>query len=200
MDKYNKKGFTIIELVVVMAIFLFIIGVAIGIFISIIKNQKRILAEQQALNQVSYAMEHMSKALRMAKTAPDDTCLDKKGYIYQLTRWDNQIATYNGIKFINQSNEDVCQEFYLEGGILKEQKNGQDSLNLTSFNLKINHIKFIINPQKSDEQEVAIASTSESSEPQPRLIILLSISIPGESEEKIIQTTISRRNLNVVQE
>ena len=49
-----KKGFTIIEMVVVMAVFLFIVGAAISIFISVIQNQRRVLAEQQTLNQISY--------------------------------------------------------------------------------------------------------------------------------------------------
>ena len=40
-DEKIKRGFTIIELIIVMAVFLFVIGAAIGIFISIVKNQKR---------------------------------------------------------------------------------------------------------------------------------------------------------------
>ena len=64
----KSAGFTIIELIVVMAVFLFVIGAAISVFISIIQHQKRVLAEQQILNQISYVEEYMSKSLRTANT------------------------------------------------------------------------------------------------------------------------------------
>ena len=60
----NNKGFTLIELIVVMTVFLLVIGAAMGIFISIVQNQKKILSEQELLNQISYVEEYMSKALR----------------------------------------------------------------------------------------------------------------------------------------
>ncbi len=52
-----------IELIVVMAVFLLIIGGAVGIFISIIGSQRRLLYEQELLNQTSYIEEHISKVL-----------------------------------------------------------------------------------------------------------------------------------------
>jgi len=75
--KIKNKGFTLVELVVAMAVFLFIIGAAITVFLSIIQHQKTVLQEQKVLNQLSYAMEHMSKALRMAKKAEteDSACI-----------------------------------------------------------------------------------------------------------------------------
>ena len=121
-----SKGFTLIELIVVMAVFLFVIGAAMGIFISIIQNQKKVLSEQQLLNQISYAEEYMSKAMRMAKVEENENCLidsqgtDYPGYIYLLTRYDINSQLYRGIKFINQ-NSSICQEFFLyTDNILKE--------------------------------------------------------------------------------
>ena len=102
-----------------MAVFLFIIGAAIGIFLSIVQSQKRVLSEQQLLNQISYAQEHMSKALRMANTAIDDSCIPK-GYVYLLTRYNTNSQLFGGIKFINQcgcktKNEiTVCGNYNLE--------------------------------------------------------------------------------------
>ena len=117
----NEKGFTLVELIVVMTIFLFVIGAALSIFISIIQSQKRVLAEQQFLNQVSYAEEYISKGIRMAKAEVDENCLiDSEGnvhpgYIYLLTHQNGQ--SYEGIKFINQSgisasSGPICEEFF----------------------------------------------------------------------------------------
>src|SRR5438132_555205 len=100
-----QQGFTLIELVVVLAIFLILVGAMVDVFISIVGNQKRILQEQEILNQASYVLEYMSTALKAAVKDPDGTCLGTAGYIYLLTHCDNGPSEpCNGIKFINQSN------------------------------------------------------------------------------------------------
>ena len=209
-DNIFKRGFTIIEVIVVMAVFLFIVGAGIGIFISIVQNQKRVLAEQQLLNQVSYIEEYMSKALRMAKTDQAGDCIGEKN-IYKLTRYDTGLGSYRGIEFINPSDFDsegnpICQQFFLDNitdpdhPVLKElinSDNDNDAVALTSDNLKINSMKFLINKDISGGDPVS--STSDGI--QPRVTILLNIQIPGDSSQpnRAIQTTVSRRNLNVYQ-
>jgi hypothetical protein len=210
-----------------MAIFLFVIGAAIGIFISIIQYQKRVLSEQQLLNQISYAEEYMSKALRMAKAELNEDCLvdalnnDHPGYIYLLTHYDQPSGLYRGIKFINQSDIDpstgfpVCQEFFLDGNgsannpyILKEKRGSNTPVAITPTDLQINSIKFSINGadgsttgcNNTDQcQAPNCCGTSEIDTVQPRVSILLSIQLPGNNQEptRIIQTTVSQRNLNV---
>ena len=208
----ENKGFTIVELIVVMTVFSFVIGAAIGIFISIIQHQKKVLAEQQLLNQISYVEEYMSKALRAAKTAEDDTCIPS-GYIYLLTRHNGTI--YNGIKFINQSNSNVCQEIFLDAddNILKERKEDDSLVNLISTDLQINFVRFSVNgldgsvigqhcPGTADQCGGAcpnLCGTSNMDDVQPRATILLNVKIAGDCPtcNRIIQTTVSQRNLNV---
>lgn len=200
--KYSKDGklltgFTLIELIIVMAVFLFIIGVAIGIFISIVKNQKKVLAQQQLLNQISYVEEYMSKALRMAKTAEDSSCLNSFGDIYNLTNFDSETGFYKGIKFINHSNNDACQEFFWdkEEGVLKESINNSQGTALTFSNIEIESVKFVINGDNT-------TTASNSDGIQPKVTILMKIKIAKDTQEpsKTIQTTISRRNLNLLKE
>lgn len=173
IKKYFKdKGFTLIELIVVMAVFLFIIGAAIGIFLSVIENQKKVLAEEQLLNQISYTEEYMSKALRTAEQDSSGDCLgaNNTGYIYLLTRYDTILQTFRGIKFLNQPDTDssgnpVCQEFFIDNItpdgetplslndsnnplVLKELKNSVDdskAVPLTPSSLQINFARFSVN-------------------------------------------------------
>ena len=226
-NKKLSKGFTIIELVIVMAIFLFIIGAAISIFLNVLQNQKRILADQELLNQISYVEEYMSKALRMAKIDTTGDCLgvDNKGYIFLLTRQDTGLDVYRGIKFINQSDGDACQEFFLDNVtpdnisnltlddpnnpvVLKELKNNTDvskATFLTSANLKISSIRFGINGSdgsiSNNPNPDSAPGASGGDLIQPKVTILLKVSpnMPGDDNEPstIIQTTISQRNLNV---
>lgn len=202
----KENAFTIIEMVVVMTIFLFIIGAAVGIFISVIQTQKKVLAEQQLINQISYAEEHMSKALRMAAKDDSGACLGfiYTGYSYLLTKAliscessDPQCGFYRGIKFINGSglDGDNCYEFYLDSGVLYESiKTGASPVALTSSNITINYIKFGIDGQPGINGNPIGDQGADYI--QPKITILMSVSVAGQAA-KIIQTTISQRNLNV---
>jgi len=196
----THKGFTLIELIVVMAVFMLVIGAAISIFLSMIQSQRRVLAEEQLLNQISYVEEYMSKALRMAKAdnSPTPACLIDGQFssngIYLLTNWNGVENAYEGIKFINANDNNVCQSFFLENSVLYEKKGSSNQVALTSANLQIKSVKFLING--SANQGDRVASIGDGA--QPRITVLLNVAVPGESA-RTIQTTVSLRNLNVQQ-
>ena len=224
ISKERQKGFTLVELVVVMAVFLFVIGAAVTIFISIVRHQKTVLSEEQLLNQISYVEEYMSKALRMARIDITGNCLIDQtsvgggiahpGYIYLLTRYDDA-GIFKGIKFINASNNNACQEFFLddttdpEHPVLKELINSIDdnyAVALTPDSLQfevVNPIRFSINGSDgsvtgmgcSDKPDDCGATAIDGI--QPKVTVLLRVSLPGESTPRTIQTTVSQRNLNV---
>ncbi len=198
----QNKGFTLIELLVVTAVFMFIIGTAVTIFVSMAQYQRRLLSEQELLNQASYMVEHMSKALMMAKK-DDGSCLgsDYIGYSYVLTKADKESGKYLGIKFMNQ-NTDSCTEIYLdnsdpENKVIKEKIKNNDAMALTSTKFKINYLNFIING-KNDPKDPGLIGASEKDGVQPRVTIVLDIQskeIQNKPALKI-QTTVSQRNLN----
>jgi type II secretory pathway pseudopilin PulG len=215
----SLTGFTLIELIISTAIFMLIIGVAVVIFVYVAQHQRRILADQELMNQISYVQEYMSKALRMAKTASseeDNMCLegnDADGYIYLLTRPDSQTGFFKGIKFINQSDNDSCHEIFLDNitdpdnPVLKELKNTENensAVALTSKNLKIEFVRFGINGENgsvatSPNSSGNFAGAKRDDDRQPRVTVILGVKILSDAEEKvrIFQTTISQRNLNV---
>jgi type II secretory pathway pseudopilin PulG len=207
--KFKKQGgFTLIELIVVMAVFFFIVGAVIGIFISIIQNQKKVLAEQQLLNQISYVEEHMSKALRMASTDEYGSCIPE-GYIYLLMRQPSN-DVYTGIKFIDRSDDNACKTFSWVDGVLKETKNNGNPVPITSSVLQINSVRFSVNGLDgsvsgqgcigdSDNCGAISNVSSTVKQPQPRVTMLLDVKVPGDSGNpaRTIQTTVSQRNLNI---
>jgi len=242
----RNAGFTLIEMIVVMAVFLFIIGGALGIFLSVVQSQKRLLSEQQFLNQISYVEEYMSKALRMAATddqttdpVGDGNCVGH-GYIYLLTRYNTNTGFFTGIKFLNQSDDNACQEFYLDVASLTDPSlvlwemntnNGSSPVALTPTNLQINSVRFSIDGSDGSANEPSLSQnclpsqcgTSDTDTVQPRVTILLNVTIPGDNQSvgascsadtcpsgeacdmsihkcsptRVIQTTVSQRNLNV---
>jgi len=173
----QNKAFTIIEMMVVVAIFTLTVSIGTGLFVSSLRSQRQSLATQEVLGQTSYLIEYMSRALRLAKKDDDaGTCTlpgtPKLNYYFDSN---NQC-----INFRNYNNE--CQQFCLVEGQLKDIT-GND---LTSSTLQVNYFNVTL----TGEQQPPVDNL------QPRLTIFLDIT--GQEQSNIrIQTTISQRNPDV---
>lgn len=198
-EKYKHKserGFTLVELLVALTLFMIIMDITVSVFVSMVQHQKRILAEQEFLSQTSYVVESMSKSLRLAVKDSAGGCLFEEGvvypgYIYLLTHYNAGANRNEGIKFITQGG--VCQEFFLDrDGIFKESKDGQLPQAIFSSKFIIEDVKFIINGDKN------VLGASGNDRLQPRVTIMLKVSmwVGKTRQEKIIQTTISQLDLN----
>src|SRR5581483_9298413 len=110
----SSLGFSLIEMVIVLAIFFVVISVAVDIFLSVVQQQRRIVQEEELLNQSSYLEEYLSKALLSAVKAPTSSCI-ATGTVYQLTHCLNgTLQACNGVKFINAIDGNACEEFELD--------------------------------------------------------------------------------------
>ena len=185
-----NKSYTLIEILVAVSIFTIVIAAPTGFLVGSLKGQQKALASQKLLDNTSYTLEYISRALRMAKkelsTDPSVACLledstIRYGYNYQITRGGN------GLKLINYKEE--CQEFFLEGTRLKESKDGVENY-LTSEDLEIISLKFRLSGQSQTDND------------QPRVTLFLEIKGGKGQRPELrplikIQTTISQRNLDV---
>ena len=202
----RSAGFTLIELLVVMTVLLFVVGTAVVIFISIVQHQRIILSEQELLNQTSYVLERMSKALRVAKKDLTGECLKDSfgtsypGYNYLFT---NPTVTgiYTGIKFINQLDNDACQEFYLDNAdignpVLKEVKNNGNGIAITSNKFIINSLRFGINGEDGSVNGPIGAAGSNGIQPRVTIFLEIQNRVGNDQFVKKIQTTVSQRDLN----
>lgn len=179
MTKNSQQGFTLLELVTSMAIFLIIMGTVSGIFASILRNQRRVLSKQLIMSNTSYALEYMGRALRMAKkdTPSNQSCLSETGLNYENPD-DNQI------KFL--THDEKCVTFKLENDQIKGVNvNGEGkTLAFTSDDLNIQKLKFTLNGQ------------SQENNLQPTITIFFRVETPG-GHTFSTQTTITQRNLDV---
>ena len=184
----RKNAFTLIEIMVAVAIFAILLTAFTGFFLSAVQAQRKTLASQELIDNVSYNLEYMSRAIRMARKDMAGSCLTTAKYNYETN------AERNIIRFLNYQNK--CQEFFLENSQLKEWKSTDNSaanfevpLPLTPVNLEV--VSFRLGPSDSWGQGQGT---------QPRVILYLEIKGKGEKPELQplikIQTTISQRNPN----
>jgi len=186
---FGNKGLTLVEMLVVVTLLSLTMTAVTGIFRSVIRGQARALTSEELLNQTSYAIEYMGRALRMAKKDTAGTCIGVN-LNYLKTHGDN------GIKFL--SYEDRCQEFYLATTTtsrkLKEVIDGGNAVDLTSDEIEV--VNFNIGPDDSWDEDDNL---------QPRITIFLDMKgkkallKEGEQPEIKIQITISQRNLDVLE-
>jgi len=193
--KKNLGGFTLIEIMIAVAIFSLLISSATTLFVSSIKEQRRSLSYQQLADQVSYAIEYMSRSCRMASKEIFDNpfhCLSSTGINFENPSGDASRLRF--IKFDEESSADICHEFYLNNGQLIEYKRnmttGEEiSQPLTSDNLQINSLTFLLTGETQNDDI------------QPFLTIFWNIQSISEKEEDrtslIFQTSISQRNLDI---
>ncbi len=169
-----NKGFTLIETLIAALIFSIVIGAGIGVFASAIKLQKYNLAHQQLLSQTSYAIEYMSRAIRMAGIKSG--CAGGGSFFSGGT----------SLEFESYNSDYGCQEFSLQNGQLKVENDELDDF-LTSDDFEITSLNFQVS---GDIPGDAL---------QPRVTISMEIRGKGlVPEPKIkIQTTISQRNLDL---
>lgn len=177
------RGYTLIEIVVAVALFTIVMATPSGFFTQAILGQQKALSTQELLDNIGFTLEYISRALRMARKDTEGTCI-AQNLNYESTH------EGRGIEFKNY--QGICQEFFwdIDDNRLKESKDGGLPIPLTSTSLEI--LSFKIGPTDSwsqDDQE------------QPRVTLFLKIKGKGEKAElqpeMTIQTTISQRNLDV---
>lgn len=172
----KNRAFTLIEMMVAVAVFILAVTSISGVFVSGLKAQKQSLAYQELLDQTSYIEEYISRAVRMARKDMAGDCLPAK-FNYEKTRGGK------GLAFKNY--QGVCQEFFWDQTLnrLKEAKGGEEQF-LTSEALKI--VSF----------DIELAGEGQADDRQPQVTLFLDIE-GGEGANIKIQTTISQRNLDV---
>lgn len=174
-NNMKSKGFTLIEMMVTVLIFSIVVGAVIGVFVSALQIQRYNLTYQQLLDQTSYAMEYMGRAIRMAVKDDGVGCISS-GLNYQ--------GDTSRIKFVNYKGE--CQEFLLENNQLKVRFDSGGKIPLTSDDFNVTSLSF------------GISGESDADNLQPRVTIFMGIQgTDSKVQPKIaIQTAISQRNLD----
>ncbi len=170
----KSEGFTLIELMVGMGIFILVVGTGSGILAYTIRTQNSLLVRQSIASEINFNVEYMSRALRMA--VPDDGTCGFSGRVYDIGD--------SSLSFINRLQEDTCQEFFLQNGILYYVDRNGDTRRMSSPDTTIDVLEF----------KASGATAGDGT--QPRITVLLQVSSPGLSNPLRLQTTVVSRKLD----
>ncbi len=191
-----NKGFTLVEVLVGITVFVLVISISIGFFVHVIQSQRKVLAYQELFDQTSFIMEYMTRGIRMAKrqrtaTEPINPQCVPVGRNYELVggspshlrfiRWDRTLTPPSF----------VCYEFFLEGATLRVRRGGVTT-SLTSPRLEVVNLRFRIEGD-------GVEATRET-QLQPRITIILEVrgrEYDVNRRSSIhFQTTVSQRDLD----
>jgi prepilin-type N-terminal cleavage/methylation domain-containing protein len=187
----NKKGFTLVEMMVVLAVFSVVMVVIVDIFMIASKASRRTLAIQQIQSDARYSMEAVSREIRM-----DEIDYDWSGYAGGITTPEDALALRdaddNSIIF-KKSSENCpsgtpsCLVVSLDGGI--------NWASITSLGNTVEDLKFYIDPLV-DPFKMNVGHTYDSNH-EPRVtIVFVTKGVGGRPDEQqtiYLQTTVSSR-------
>jgi|GEM_PF-2021929 len=194
--KHNQRGTTILELIVVLAVFAILVGITVGMFSSSVERQRYQLKEQDVVNQSGFVTEYMARKISDATTDLSGRCLGTNyiNYDYVLSNQDQATGMYQGITFL--SRDGACYNFSFDGSQITEVRtiSASEIKKLLPGDFTIQYLRFILDGDKT----MVAARQSDSSQIQPRVTFALNIHIPLTQgtgfREKLLQTTISKRN------
>lgn len=186
----NKKGFSLLEMLVAIGIFMTIVTIAISALISIIGANKRAQAIKNTIDTVNFVIESMSRDIRSG-TGYDCSPNDPSSM--------DCLVGSSAFKYINGSGETVTYEFNSsdEGDILTRIKGEYDENNAANTNVLISRDSGV----NLDNMKFYVIGSDDENKPigertQPRVIITASGKIEtkeGTSSSFNLQTTISQR-------
>jgi len=187
----NKKGFTLVEMMVVLAIFSVATVVIIDIFMMAGKAQRRTLAIEKIQSDARYSMEAMSKEIKM-----DMIDYGWAGYAAGVTLPEDELALLdadnNSIIFKKSADNcpagtAKCLTVSIDGGVTWAS--------ITSKGNNVEDLKFYIDP--AVDPFLMNAGNTYDSDNQPRVTIILATKgIGGRVEEQqtiYLETTVSSR-------
>lgn len=184
--KNSKKGFTLIELIVSVALFTIILTTSLGGLLMVIDANRKAKAIKLVVNNLNLAMEGMSRELRVGSNwcefdngtnAPDSNC--------------NTDSDGENIMYFTTDQNDESSLFRLNGTAVERRigpsGGGNVPLQLTGSDVEVDDLRFYI-------RGVGYGDNT-----QPSTVIVLNghINQADQVMEFNVQTTVSQRKLEL---
>ena len=170
----NKKGFSLIEVIVSMGLFAVVMTIALGALFMVIAANRHAKAIKLVVNNVNVAIEGMTRELRV-------------GSEYCATTTGSCDDTTNGGSDRIHFKTDVGENsrYRLHNGSIKRQINGGSEFNLTGSDVEITALNFYIQGTAS----------GDGIQPFVTIVVRGEIQVGDVVDDFQLQSTISQRKL-----
>ncbi|MBU1131851.1 type II secretion system GspH family protein [Patescibacteria group bacterium] len=185
----SQKGFSLVEMLVVMAIFLTMALVVSDIFMSVTFVQGKALAGQKSMNDLQYNLDQIASYIRSNK-------IDYESYLPSMT------GRVSQLNLINDRGEKISIRKETENCVAPAQScvrvrlNGFDTV-LTSNQVDVNKLYFYISPLKNPYEYNEVEKKFEA-DAQPIVTVVFegeSLKFVANARQKInLQTSAASRN------
>jgi prepilin-type N-terminal cleavage/methylation domain-containing protein len=119
----KRKGFTLVELLVAMAVFSIVVSVATGAFIRALRTQRQLVSFASANSNVSLVLEQIAREVRVGRS-------------FEQTGTDT-------ISFVNGRGQTVVYTYDVGIGAITKTVDNQAAQPLTSENVLIRDLQFV---------------------------------------------------------
>ena len=182
IKKYrDTRGISLIELVVSVTLFSVLILSATGIFKTVIDGQRNSISAQNVQENIRYAMEKMSKEIRMAQGSDQECDSGATNKVFNTAN--------DGSELYFKNKDGKCVTYYLENGRLKIIV-GLNSSAISDFitptKIQVSNLKFFV-----DDDLISDFKTK-----QPYVTMMMDVKAIGQAinQQKMkIQMTVSSR-------
>ncbi len=184
-NHHRSRGFTLVELLIAIALFSILVSLAAGGFVRALRSEREVSAMMSAESNISNTLEEMSREMRTGYYFCQNGACDCGSNNAQ-----TPTLTCSNIEFYNANGEKV--DYVLQNGILERSdsaENGGALTPLTSSNVATTYLGF------------TILGNTENDHWNPRVTIAVSIE-PNDSTVSWptanLETTVSARNIDCV--
>lgn len=177
--KVPSAGFSLLELVVALGIFILMVLAMGGIFSQVIASQRAVIANKNVQESLSYALEVVAKELRSARRDNFDGSPDCFGAAN-----DERIYASSSGELLIQNKSQQCVKYYLNNATLMRWASSTPNpviASTTSSQVRITGFDFLISDDDVSQPRVTLKLEAEAA------------SGPASKQKFKVQTTISSR-------
>ncbi|MFH2018894.1 MAG: prepilin-type N-terminal cleavage/methylation domain-containing protein [bacterium] len=195
MKNINNKGYTLIEMLVVLAIFSTFVIIAADLFLTVNRVQRETQVSERVLSESRFILETIARDVRAGlidykefgnPADPADAIVNPSDELIYINSVSERVRIKKNTNFCPSSESMPC--------VTISRNNGATWASMTPLGIKVIDLKFIIQP---DQDPFYFNGLNWLSDKQPMITVILTLGSTDEISQKYFeittQTTISVR-------
>jgi len=176
-----QKGFTLVEMLVSVAIFTFVMLIATSAIFTIVAANKKAESLRSVMDNLDFALESMARNIR---TGSSYSCLS--GGSGGGSEIGNCPSGATGFEFVSNQSNGASIEYYLSNGeIMEDQTGWSNSVAITATEINVTSLEFYL-----------IGSGKDGLQPRVLMTVIGSAGTESTQTQFKIQTTLSQRQID----